>query len=132
MDIEAYALYRHLSICRVAIVEAASCCTPITDDALSPAIAEELAGDFKVLSDPIRLRLLSLIASMPQGEVCACDLNDPLDRSQATVSHHLSVLAKAGLITREQRGKWAWFTIAPERADFVRSVLGGQPAVSLG
>lgn len=132
MDVEAYALYRRVSICRLGAVEAASCCTPITNEALAPDIAEDLAGDFKVLSDPVRLRLLSLIASVPEGEVCACDLNAPLNRSQATVSHHLSVLTKAGLITREQRGKWAWFTIAPERAEFVRSVLGGQPVVSLG
>lgn len=112
-------------------METESCCTPVTDEALSPARAEDLASDFKVLADPVRLRLLSLIASVPKGEVCACDLNDPLDRSQATVSHHLSVLAKAGLITREQRGKWAWFSIVPDRAEFVRSVLGGQPTISI-
>lgn len=108
-----------------------SCCTPVTETALSVDQSRELADDFKVLADPVRLRLLSLIASVPEGEVCACDLNAPLDRSQATVSHHLSVLTKAGLIAREQRGKWAWFTIAPERAEFVRSVLGGEPAVTV-
>ena len=118
-------------MCRIETVETPSCCTPITDQALSPPEAEELAGDFKVLADPIRLRLLSIIASVPEGEICACDLIDPLDRSQATVSHHLSVLTKAGLITREQRGKWAWFSIAPERAEFVRTVLGRQPAPTL-
>ena len=112
-------------------MEPASCCSPVTEEALSPARAQDLADDFKVLSDPVRLRLLSLIASVPEGEVCACDLNDPLERSQATVSHHLSVLVKAGLITREQRGKWAWFAIAPDRADFVRSVLGGEPVMSV-
>jgi ArsR family transcriptional regulator len=108
-----------------------ACCAPITDEALSPGRASDLADDFKVLSDPVRLRLLSMIASVPEGEVCACELNDPLQRSQATVSHHLSVLVRAGLVTREQRGKWAWFTIAPERAEFVRSVLGGNPAMSV-
>lgn len=100
---------------------------PVTDEALTTAKARDLAEDFKVLADPTRLRLLSLIASVPEGEACACDLSDPLDRSQATVSHHLSVLVKAGLITREQRGKWAWFSVAPDRAEFVRTVLGGQP-----
>jgi ArsR family transcriptional regulator len=104
------------------------CCPPITEEAISVGRAGDLANDFKVLSDPVRIRLLSLIASAPEGEVCACDLNEPLDRSQATVSHHLSLLAKAGLITREQRGKWAWFAIAPERAHFVRWVLDGAPA----
>ena len=90
-----------------------------------------MANDFKVLADPTRLRLLSLIASVAEGEVCACDLNEPLGRSQATVSHHLSVLAKAGLITREQRGKWAWFQVSPKRAEFVRSVLGEQSVMSV-
>jgi ArsR family transcriptional regulator, arsenate/arsenite/antimonite-responsive transcriptional repressor len=105
----------------------AYCCVPVTDEALSVAMAEELATEFKALSDPVRLRLLSLIASVPEGEVCACDLTAPLDRSQATVSHHLSTLVQAGLITREQRGKWAWFTINPDRSEFVKSVLDRQP-----
>ncbi|HET8740821.1 MAG TPA: metalloregulator ArsR/SmtB family transcription factor [Acidimicrobiia bacterium] len=105
------------------------CCTPITQSALSPDASRQLAEDFKVLADPVRLRLLSLIASVPEGEACACDLSAPLERSQGTVSHHLSVLVKAGLITREQRGKWAWFAVAPERAEFVRSVLAGGPVV---
>ncbi len=108
-----------------------NCCVPVTDEALTVGEAQNLAADFKVLADPIRLRLLSLIASVPEGEVCACDLNDPLERSQATVSHHLSVLVKAGLITREQRGKWAWFASADNRAEVVRSVLGGQPSVAV-
>ncbi|MBA3361765.1 MAG: metalloregulator ArsR/SmtB family transcription factor [Actinobacteria bacterium] len=112
-------------------MEVVSCCVPVTEEALSADQARDLADDFKVLSDPVRLRLLSLIASVPEGEVCACDMNDPLERSQATVSHHLSVLVKSGLITREQRGKWAWFRIAADRADFVRSVLGGQPVMSI-
>jgi len=99
------------------------CCVPVTSSSLSATEAQTMAEDFKALADPTRLRLLSLIASVPEGEVCACDLNEPLDRSQATVSHHLSALTKVGLITREQRGKWAWFQVAPERADFVRSIL---------
>lgn len=107
------------------------CCGPVTDTAITFGAATELAADFKVLSDPVRLRLLSLIASMPDGEVCACDLNQPLERSQATVSHHLSVLVKAGLITRAQRGKWAWFAVSPERAEFVKSVLDGATPVGI-
>ena len=106
------------------------CCPPITDEAISVDRAGDLATDFKVLSDPVRIRLLSLIASAPEGEACACDLNEPLGRSQATVSHHLSLLVKAGLITRQQRGKWAWFAIAPERARFVRWVLDGEPVAA--
>jgi ArsR family transcriptional regulator, arsenate/arsenite/antimonite-responsive transcriptional repressor len=106
------------------------CCVPVTASTLTRSDAESMADDFKVLADPTRLRLLSLIASVPEGEVCACDLNEPLGRTQATVSHHLSVLTKAGLITREQRGKWAWFQVAPQRADFVRSILGEAQSVS--
>ncbi len=101
------------------------CCTPVTEQVLSVAQAEELAGSFKAVADPVRLRLLSLIASAPAGEICACDLTDPLDRSQATVSHHLSTLVRAGLITRHQRGKWAWFRVAPDRSEFVTTVLTG-------
>jgi ArsR family transcriptional regulator len=107
-----------------------ACCVPVTSSSLSATEAQIMAEDFKALADPIRLRLLSLIASVPEGEVCACDLNEPLGRSQATVSHHLSVLTKVGLITREQRGKWAWFQVAPQRAEFVRSILGDQLPVS--
>jgi ArsR family transcriptional regulator len=100
-----------------------NCCAPVVDEALSIDQSESLAMTFKALADPVRLRLLSLIASVPEGEVCACEMTAPIGRSQATVSHHLSVLVDAGLITREQRGKWAWFTVAADRAEFVRSVL---------
>ena len=103
----------------------------MVDETLSASRAEDLANDFKVLSDPVRLRLLSIIASAAEGEICACDLPAPLERSQATVSHHLSLLVRAGLITREQRGKWAWFAIAPDKAEFVRSVLAGLPVVGV-
>ncbi len=104
------------------------CCVPVVGSALSPTKADEMAEEFKALADPVRLRLLSIIASAPEGEVCACDLTDPVERSQATVSHHLSILVRAGLVNREQRGKWAWFTVAPEKADFVRLALGQEPA----
>ena len=106
-------------------------CCPVVDEALTLEEAVDLATLFKVLADPVRLRLLSLIASVPEGETCACDLTDPLERSQATVSHHLTVLAEAGLITREQRGKWAWFRIAPDKGELVQAVLGGRPELAL-
>jgi ArsR family transcriptional regulator len=83
---------------------------PITEDQ-----AGELADVLKALADPARLRLLSIIASSPGGEACACDLSEPLQRSQPTVSHHLGQLVRAGIITREQRGKWAWFRINDQR-----------------
>jgi ArsR family transcriptional regulator len=76
-----------------------------------------------VLADPVRLRLVSIIATSPSGEVCACDLPESLDRSQPTVSHHLSLLVNAGVLDREQRGKWAWFRLRRERLDELGAVL---------
>lgn len=105
----------------VKLIEA--CCEPVLAGSLDQAEAEDLAGAFKVLSDPVRLRLLSLIANAPGGQVCACDLVEPLARSQPTVSHHLSILAGAGLVTREQRGKWAWFRVVPGRLGVLRDAL---------
>jgi ArsR family transcriptional regulator, arsenate/arsenite/antimonite-responsive transcriptional repressor len=100
------------------------CCAPLTVAALSEAQAVEVAGAFKALADPARLRLFSMVASIPDGEACACDLVQPVGRSQPTVSHHLSVLVEAGLLSREQRGKWAYFRAVPERLVMLRSVLG--------
>lgn len=100
-----------------------SCCAPLAAEAVDPGQAEQLAAGFRVLSDPVRLRLLSLIATSPGGEACVCDLIEPSGRSQPTVSHHLAILADAGLIRREQRGKWAWFTVVPERIDVLRQAL---------
>ena len=93
----------------------ASCCGSIAGDALSDAEATELATALKALADPIRVRLVSIVATSPTGEVCACDLPDTLDRSQPTVSHHLGLLVNAGVLEREQRGKWAWFRLRRER-----------------
>ena len=100
-----------------------ACCSTGCETPLSTGAAQGLAVVFKALSDPVRLRLLSMIASCEDGEICACDLIEPVSRSQATVSHHLSVLVSAGLLTREQRGKWAWFGLAPERRDLVHRLL---------
>lgn len=99
------------------------CCTPLSDDAIDDTTAVELAALFKALADPVRLRLVSMIATSPSGDVCACDLPALFDRSQPTMSHHLSQLVKAGLIEREQRGKWAWFRIVPEQLNALAGVL---------
>ena len=98
-----------------------ACCGPLLSEALSEEQSEDLAAAFKVLSDPARLRLLSMIAAT--DEACACDLTEPLGRSQPTISHHLSVLTDAGLISREKRGKWAWYRVVPERLTFLRDAL---------
>ena len=105
------------------IKEIAACCEPVLTETLGEDEATELAAAFKVLADPARLRLLSLIANTPGGECCACDLIGPVGRSQPTVSHHLSVLTDAGLVTREKRGKWAWYRVVPERLAVLRDAL---------
>lgn len=102
----------------------ALCCTPLTESPLSATEAAELAPVLAALGDPVRLRLLSLVAAA--GEVCSCNLEEPLGRSQPTVSHHTKVLAEAGLITGERRGKWMWWSIVPERLAVVRRLLGGE------
>jgi ArsR family transcriptional regulator len=101
----------------------ASCCGSTADDALTEDQAVELAAALKALADPVRLRLVSIVATAPSGEVCACDLPDLLDRSQPTVSHHLSVLVDAEVLEREARGKWAWFRLRRERLGELSAVL---------
>lgn len=93
----------------------ALCCAPFTDAALDETEAEDLAAVLKALADPVRLRLVSMLVSEPGRELCACDLPEVLGKSQPTVSHHLSQLVRAGILEREQRGKWAWFRARPER-----------------
>ena len=102
--------------------EAGVCCAPVMTAPLGESDAEELASAFKVLSDPVRLRLLSLI-SAHDGETCACELVDLLDRSQPTISHHLSVLHDAGLLSREKRGRWVWYRTVPSRIEALRDSL---------
>jgi ArsR family transcriptional regulator len=99
------------------------CCPAVLSSPLSEARATAIARDFAVLADPVRLRLLSLLASAPAGEVCVCELVEPLARSQPTVSHHLKVLADAGLIVGEKRGRWVWYRPVSARLDHLSSVL---------
>lgn len=99
-----------------------ACCGPVLGGVLSPHESEQLAAGFKVLADPARLRLLSLVAARPGG-VCACDLVEPLARSQPTVSHHLKVLREAGLVESEKRGAWVWYRAVPEQVEALRAAL---------
>jgi ArsR family transcriptional regulator len=99
------------------------CCTPLLRVALDEEQAGELAEVMKALADPVRLRLVSIVATAESGEVCACDLPALVERSQPTVSHHLSLLVKAGVLDREQRGKWAWFRLRRERLAALADVL---------
>jgi ArsR family transcriptional regulator, arsenate/arsenite/antimonite-responsive transcriptional repressor len=92
----------------------AVCCSPISGGVLDEDAAERLARVFRALGDRHRVRLLSLIAAADGAEACICDLTGPLGLAQPTVSHHMKQLAEAGLVTREQRGKWAYYRIVPE------------------
>jgi ArsR family transcriptional regulator, arsenate/arsenite/antimonite-responsive transcriptional repressor len=85
--------------------------------------AELLARTFKALGDPARVRLLSLVAAAPDGEACICDLTEPVGLSQPTISHHMKLLVNAGLLTREQRGRWAYFTVVQPALDRLAGVL---------
>ena len=99
------------------------CCPAALSSPLPEERAAALARDFAVLADPVRLRLLSLITSVPAGEACVCELVEPVDRSQPTVSHHLKILADAGLIVGEKRGRWVWYRPVPDRLAQLRGAL---------
>lgn len=101
---------------------AAPCCTPITAAPLADGTAASLAQTYAALGDPVRLKLLSLIAAA--GELCSCDLLEPLNKSQPTVSHHTKILAEAGLIAGEKRGRWTYWSVDPTRTAFVADALG--------
>ncbi len=101
----------------------AACCSPVTGSVLDVRSAERLAHLFKALSDPTRIRLLSLIAATEGGEACICDLTEPVALSQPTVSHHMKLLVDAGLVTRDQRGKWAYYRVVPETLRSIAEAL---------
>jgi ArsR family transcriptional regulator len=105
----------------------AGCCPTVLEAPLDEDEAERLAASLRVVADPARLRLLSLIGA--SGEVCVCDLTDVLGLSQPTVSHHLKVLTDAGLLEREQRGRWAYYRLRPEPIELLRGALA-QPALT--
>lgn len=100
-----------------------TCCSTAVAVPLSDARAAVLAQTYAAVADPVRLRLLSLVAAA--GELCSCDMTDPLGKSQPTVSHHTKVLSAAGLISGAKRGRWVYWSVVPGREAFVRQVLGG-------
>ncbi len=99
------------------------CCGTLTGAPLDQKEAAELARILSALADPVRLRLVSLVAA--NGEVCSCDLEAPLGRSQPTISHHTRVLVEAGLLVGDKRGRWTWWSLVPGRLAEVRAALGG-------
>ncbi|MFB7286512.1 ArsR/SmtB family transcription factor [Actinacidiphila glaucinigra] len=100
-----------------------ACCSPMVREPLGEADAVDLARMFKALADPVRLRLLSLIASYEGGEACVCDLTGPFDVSQPTISHHLKVLREAGLVGSERRGTWVYYWVLPPALARLSSLL---------
>jgi len=99
--------------------ETVECCRPLSSEVLSEQEAHDVSKVFAALGDPVRLRLLSMIAS--EDEACSCNLEAPLGKSQPTISHHTRILAEAGLIVGEKRGRWTWWRVVPERlADAAR------------
>ncbi|HKU29101.1 MAG TPA: metalloregulator ArsR/SmtB family transcription factor [Arthrobacter sp.] len=102
-----------------------ACCAPAAENVLGEEAAKQKAVVFKALADPNRLRLLSMIKNSSAGETCVCDLIEPLDLGQPTVSHHLKILVDAGLLHREKRGTWAYFSVVPGALDNVTGILAG-------
>ena len=97
------------------VIESEVCCVGLTEATLSEDAAVDMARTLSALADPVRLRLLSLVAT--HGEVCSCDLEEPLGRSQPTISHHTRVLAEAGILVGEKRGRWVWWSLVPGALD---------------
>lgn len=104
-----------------------ACCRSAPADVMPVAAAEQLAGVLKAIADPVRLRLISLVSAHEDGETCVCDLIEPVGLSQPTVSHHLRILVDAGVLTREQRGRWAYFRLVPETLDAVARAITPEP-----
>ena len=106
-------------------VETVACCSPLSREPLSEEAAEDVAAVLKALSDPVRLRLMSLVASHEGGEACVCDLNDAFNLSQPTISHHLKVLHEVGLLEREKRGVWVYYRSRTEALENLAALIGG-------
>src|SRR5215472_7595031 len=102
---------------------ASQCCTPLLRQPLSAGHAASLANILKALADQTRLQLVSMVAAHEDGEACVCDLTSPLGLTQPTISHHLKVLVDAGILTRDKRGKWAYYALVPGALDAVSAVL---------
>ena len=105
------------------------CCSPVTGRAMSQADAVRLAAALKAVADPARLRLISLVASSQTSEVCVCDFTGSIGLSQPTVSHHLKILVDAGVLAREQRGKWAYYRLVPDALDTLGRLISTSAAM---
>jgi len=118
--------YRRVSNSLVLLTpaESAACCSPLSAQPLTTEQAEQVAPLLKALADPVRLRLMSLVASREGGEACVCDLNDAFELSQPTISHHLKVLHEAGLLDRDKRGVWVYYRTRPQALAAIGTLIG--------
>jgi ArsR family transcriptional regulator, arsenate/arsenite/antimonite-responsive transcriptional repressor len=119
-----------MSKSRIPLSDVSGCdAAPLVREPLSGEAAVELAGMLKALSDPVRLRLLSVVASHSGGEACVCDISVGIDLTQPTISHHLKVLRTAGLLDRERRGSWVYYRVVPEALQKLSLVLGADSLI---
>ena len=105
------------------LMEPDGCCPSVLGSALDAVDAGLLAKGFAALGDPVRLRLLSMLAAAPEGEVCVCNFVEPLGKSQPTISHHLRILGEAGLVHGDRRGKWVWYSLNRSRLAALRAAI---------
>src|ERR1700704_3858915 len=108
--------------------DSAACCSPLSAQPLTMEQAGQVAPLLKALADPVRLRLMSLVASRDGGEACICDLNAAVDLSQPTISHHMKVLHEAGLVDRDKRGVWVYYRVRPQALSSLGTLIGCPPA----
>ncbi|GGL43193.1 ArsR/SmtB family transcription factor [Planomonospora parontospora] len=111
-------------------LEPLECCAPLAREPIDPGRAATVARVFKALGDPVRLRILSIVASHASGEACVCDLTAAFDLSQPTISHHLKVLKDVGLLTSERRASWVYYRVVPERLAELSGLLAAPAAMT--
>ena len=104
-------------------IEMDYCCTPVFEGVLSDTAAAEMAPIIAAIADPVRLRILSMLAASPDGQACGCDIETPLGLSQPTVSHHLKILREAGVIEGQREGRWIHYRVVPEMLAEIRDAL---------
>ena len=126
IDICQYRLVSN-SLTLLSPAETAACCAPLSAAPLTMEQAGQVAPLLKALADPVRLRLMSLIASREGGEACICDLNEAFDLSQPTISHHMKVLHEAGLLDRDKRGVWVYYRVRPQALASLAALIGCAP-----
>lgn len=108
---------------RINVQDAGACCPSVLNAPLAADDAADLARGFTALADPVRLRVLSMLAAAPAGEICVCDFVGPLGKSQGTISHHLKILGEAGLVHGDRRGKWVWYSLDRDRLSNLRRAI---------